>query len=71
MTDDERRHEGADEEIEDLEAPAEAQDDVAGGVDVDLAAKCPWKSTAKQCKPGTIYQCKGATCKETTIYVAE
>jgi hypothetical protein len=31
MTDEERRKEGAEEPIEDLEAPAESQDDVAGG----------------------------------------
>ena len=31
MTDEERQREGAEERIEDLEAPAEAQQDVAGG----------------------------------------
>jgi len=31
MTDEEREREGAEERIEDLEAPAEAQEDVAGG----------------------------------------
>jgi hypothetical protein len=31
MTDEERKREGAEEEIEDLEAPAAAQEDVAGG----------------------------------------
>ncbi len=31
MTDKEREREGAEERIEDLEAPAEAQEDVAGG----------------------------------------
>lgn len=31
MTDEERQREGAEEPIEDLEAPAEAQADVAGG----------------------------------------
>ncbi|HXD57093.1 MAG TPA: hypothetical protein VN606_04210 [Thermoleophilaceae bacterium] len=31
MTDEERKREGAEEEIEDLEAPASAQEDVAGG----------------------------------------
>jgi hypothetical protein len=31
MTDQERQREGAEERIEDLEAPAEAQEDVAGG----------------------------------------
>ncbi len=32
MTDEERKEEGAEEAIEDLEAPAAAQDDVAGGL---------------------------------------
>ncbi len=31
MTDEERKEEGAEEAIEDLEAPAAAQEDVAGG----------------------------------------
>jgi hypothetical protein len=31
MTDDERNQEGGEETLEDLEAPAAAQDDVAGG----------------------------------------
>ena len=31
MTDDERREEGTEEQVEDLEAPADVQDDVAGG----------------------------------------
>ena len=35
MTDEERKQEGADEEIEDLEAPAAAQGDVAGGGCID------------------------------------
>lgn len=32
MTDEKRKDEGHEEQIEDLEAPAEAQDDVAGGL---------------------------------------
>ena len=31
MNDDERREEGTEEQVEDLEAPADVQDDVAGG----------------------------------------
>jgi hypothetical protein len=34
MTDKERKDEGAEEAIEDLEAPAEQQDDVAGGAEI-------------------------------------
>jgi hypothetical protein len=49
MTDAERGDEGAEEPIEDLEAPAERQDDVAGG-------KCPGK-------PSMI--CQGGTCNDT------
>ena len=35
MTDDERKQEGAEEEIEDLESPAETQSDVVGGRRLD------------------------------------
>jgi hypothetical protein len=35
LTDEERNKEGAEEKIEDLEAPAAAQDEVAGGACID------------------------------------
>jgi hypothetical protein len=43
MTDEERGQEGVEEEIEDLEAPAEAQIDVVGGQDMTtpVAANAP------------------------------
>ena len=40
MTDEERNDEGAEEAIEDLDAPADAQDDVAGGA-APICAKPP------------------------------
>ena len=66
MTDDERKQEGADEEIEDLEAPAEAQEDVAGGLDAELDARC--KATARKwCPPKPTY-CSQPTCKTTAVH---
>jgi len=53
MTDEQKREEGAEEAIEDLEAPAEAQQDVAGG------AKC----TPVTCTYSVL--CLGGTCKFT------
>jgi hypothetical protein len=49
MTDEERSEEGAEEPIEDLEAPAGTQEDVAGG-------KCPGN-------PSLV--CQGKTCWDT------
>ena len=51
MTDDERNDEGAEEAIEDLEAPADAQDDVVGGM----------------CTQATAVDCRGATCKASEV----
>jgi hypothetical protein len=51
MTEDERKEEGAEEAVEDLEAPAEAQDDVAGGRGC-VGATCG--------KPSL--RCEGGTC---------
>jgi len=49
MTDEERKHEGAEEEIEDLEAPAAEQDEVVGGGCIDH----------------TNHWCMGETCEAT------
>jgi len=54
MTDEERNEEGSEEPIEDLEAPAAAQEDVAGG-----RGKCDTPS----CNPTVL--CLGGTCKLT------
>jgi hypothetical protein len=66
MTDQEKNQEGAEESIEDLEAPAEAQGDVAGG-------KC---SVTLQClMPTCIGTCSnltsggGCTTKKTNIVI--
>lgn len=52
MTDDDHSEEGAEEAIEDLEAPASAQGAVAGGV---VASRCPEKG-------GVSTICVGGTC---------
>ncbi len=54
MTDDERSEEAAEELIEDLDAPAAAQDDVAGG----------------RCLDNTQRECIGATCDLTEFKCA-
>jgi hypothetical protein len=51
MTDEQRREEGADEQIEDLDAPAESQEDVAGG-------------KGRQCVVPTL-RCAVPTCQDT------
>ena len=55
MTDEERSEEGAEEAIEDLDAPAEAQDDVAGG------AACRKPSGPGGCRPPTCLD-SGPVC---------
>jgi hypothetical protein len=56
VTDEERKREGADEEIEDLEAPAADQDDVAGGAAAgctcDRSHTCETKMTGRACDSG-------------------
>lgn len=51
MNDEEDEDEGAVEEIEDLDAPAEAQDDIAGG----------------ECIQPTKAGCIGKTCEQTKM----
>lgn len=58
MTDDERRTEGAEEAIEDLEAPADAQSDVKGG------GACIQPTCVGDSSVGAV--CMGITCKATT-----
>ena len=58
MTDDERKDELAEETIEDLEAPAAAQDDVAGGVTKCATPTCGGDSTVSTF-------CRGVTCSKT------
>ena len=59
MTDAENRAEGAEESIEDLEAPAAAQGDVAGGV-----IKCVTPTCGGDSSVSTF--CQGATCTRQT-----
>jgi hypothetical protein len=58
MTEEERRTEGTEESIEDLEAPAAAQDEVAGG-----ATKCVYPTCAGDSGVSTF--CRGKTCAAT------
>jgi hypothetical protein len=60
MTDDERKKEGAEEQVEDLEAPAETQEDVAGG------AGCQGGSCGRP-----SLRCAGGTCVATDAYCTE
>lgn len=59
MTDEERRQEGTEEPIEDLEAPAGAQEDVAGGAANCIPPSCPGPTQV-------VLLCEGPTCRATT-----
>ena len=63
MTEEERNAEGAGESIEDLEAPAAAQDDVAGGVTKCATPTCGGDSTVSTF-------CRGVTCSKTAAECA-
>lgn len=58
MTDEERSAEGTGESIEDLEAPADAQADVEGGV-----TKCVYPTCGGDSAVSTF--CQGVTCSKT------
>ncbi len=74
MTDDQLREEGAEEEIEDLEAPAAAQSEVAGGrvikCHLPTKANCqnPTCTGVTYCK-GTRQQCVPGTCDVSLVMV--
>lgn len=79
MTDDERMarsEEGAEEAIEDLEAPATAQEDVAGGLCPSntachlptQACSNPTCTSQTYCK-GTAQGCAKPTCQVTAVWV--
>ena len=59
MTDEQRNEEGAEEAIEDLEAPAAAQEDVAGGKIPETYCRAPTEPTP-QCNDKV-------TCKITRV----
>ena len=63
MSDEELGAEGAGEAIEDLEAPAAAQDDVAGGVTKCATPTCGGDSTVSTF-------CQGVTCSKTASQCA-
>jgi hypothetical protein len=61
MTDEQRSDEGAEETIEDLDAPAAAQSDVAGGMCMAPSELCR--------KPTEYTGCAKPTCKTTEVVV--
>jgi hypothetical protein len=72
VTDDERKQEGAEEPIEDLEAPAAVWEDVAGGIVCKLpTADChnPTCTSQTYFKPGTVQGCTKPTCAFTIVRV--
>ena len=65
MTEREREEEGAEEAIEDLEAPAGAQEDVAGGI------PCPGKPSAVCAEPtcrATHALCRSKDTHDIVVY---
>jgi hypothetical protein len=66
MTDKERKDEGAEETVEDLEAPAEDQSDVVGG-----RGKCtpPTKVACDPAPHNTRQGCVQPTCGATMVFV--
>jgi hypothetical protein len=69
MTDDERKQEGAEESVEDLEAPAAEQGGVAGGIVCRPTNACAPVNTVVHCLAPTQL-CEYPTCKVTTVRVA-
>jgi hypothetical protein len=72
MTDDEPKQEGAEEPVEDLEAPAAVWADVAGGIACRLptvACSNPTCTGQTYCKPGTVQGCERPTCNVTVAHV--
>ena len=72
MTDDEHKQEGAEEPIEDLEAPAAVWADVAGGIVCRLpthGCSNPTCTGQTWCKPGTVQACDLPTCQVTVAKV--
>jgi hypothetical protein len=73
MTDDERKQEGAEEEIEDLEAAAEWADVAGGIIQCHLpTVRCsnPTCTSQTYCKAGTLQGCQAPSCHMTTVEVA-
>jgi hypothetical protein len=70
MTDEERNQEGAEQHIEDLEAPADAQSDVAGGLGCLPTNACNPVKTVVHCQSPTQF-CQTPTCKVTKVQIAE
>ncbi|HEY1833680.1 MAG TPA: hypothetical protein VGG08_04525 [Solirubrobacteraceae bacterium] len=71
MTEEEHSHEGDGEEIEDLEAPAEAAEDVAGGICTNATNACRPAGSVVHCPYGVTQLCDAPTCKVTTVMEQE
>ncbi|HEY1833681.1 MAG TPA: hypothetical protein VGG08_04530 [Solirubrobacteraceae bacterium] len=78
MTDEDNVEEGAEEAIEDLEAPAAAAGDVTGGLCPAGTDACHLPTTGCSnptctvqtfCKPGTVQGCTKPTCGLTVVLV--
>jgi hypothetical protein len=72
MTDDPGSEEGAEEAIEDLEAPAAEWADVAGGIACKLptiGCTNPTCTAQTFCSGNTHQQCTGVTCGMTVVRV--
>lgn len=67
MTEDERKREGAEEPIEDLEAPAAEQGEVVGGILCRPTNACAPVNTVVSCKKPTQL-CAPPTCQETSVF---
>jgi hypothetical protein len=67
MTDKERQDEGAEESIEDLEAPADAQGDVAGGKGKGPVCPVPGV-TAVRCAPPSCTGKSNCAGKTTVVF---
>ncbi|HEX4034788.1 MAG TPA: hypothetical protein VHX66_10120 [Solirubrobacteraceae bacterium] len=73
MTDGERNEEGAEEALEDLEAPAESAADVAGGICPQATGvcrptnRCSPVNTMIHCSPPTQLCPTGYTCELTQV----
>jgi hypothetical protein len=69
MTDEKRDPEGSEEAIEDLEAPAGAQEDVAGGMGLCRPTnRCAPVNTVVHC-PSPSQLCAPPTCQVTSVMV--
>jgi hypothetical protein len=69
MTEEQHSPEGGEEAIEDLEAPAAAQEDVVGGiVQCRPTNRCAPVNTVVHCPDNITQGCREPTCNVTEVY---